>query len=199
MFGILYTLFQGGIYLVGNARNAMINAENKKKYYRASSNSYIDYRGVWRNVSNNEALRVDTVNGDKCVIEERTKRVVRNVSEDNRIEAKAQAIKDGKTVYKYSDGIRPGVIDDGCVGTIYKDIETDRMYVIRRMPNHCDYYMDIETMKLVRITDESLKIYNPYPSKKSKMLSDIQFYNKDQDKHIKENASDDYKYLNMYC
>lgn len=163
MFGILYTLFLGGVYLTGNARNAMINAENKKKYYRASSNSYIDYRGVWRSVSNNEALRVDTVNGDKCVIEERTKRVVRNVSEDNRIADKAQAIKDGKTVYKYSDGYdrdrdwRTG--EDVIKGKVYIDLETGARYVVRRVYGY-EFYMDMSTFMLVRLTDSCIEFYN---------------------------------------
>lgn len=157
MFGLIYSLAVG-LGLVGHTIKE--NAEND---YRRVNNvspdgvTYTDAKGRTRIVENNEIAVYGTVKGgDFCIIDGKG-RIYKNFTQEKKDKIRdryyKKAIENNLSTYCLGDDEHR--FEDK-KGKRFKDMKTERIYLIRRINFKC-YYVDFETGEIVRKTDSQQK------------------------------------------
>lgn len=186
MLGILYLLFTSIGSLGHNIRENIAESERKNEAYNSYDHTYYDKYGKRILVENNRWIHSNIRNGDRVLEDVTTHRIYRNFSEEERKEyekiRKKEAIENNKTVYLYQYN-KDIPYSDPWKGDRYKDIETGKIYVIRKRYVNIEcgigevlLYLDISTGKFVRKTDEQIEIDKKWIDKLNNIDEEIYKY-----------------------
>ena len=210
LFGLFYTAFVLGARGVHGIKTNIENEENRQIAISNGRETYLDYRLCERLVSDNTRVMKATLwkdcsegkEGDRILKCVDSNKIVRNYTKEERDKAESKSIlkakEEGKTVYRlgtwkddhYKSKIR---------GYRYKDFNTGQIYVIRTF-NAVNFYMDIKTGKIIRITDGELirnKTPNAYHHDVEEYEKLRQRINKEQQAYLEKYEVIDAR--NWYC
>lgn len=191
LFGALYAL--GNLFSSGytSIKDYKRNEENKKKYYSPETNTYIDCKGISRDIKTNEPMRSWINHNGEVVVIDKNGREVRNLTNERFEKQYIEGKNKGLKAVPYGLDKHDDIIREKVCGQRYKDTTSGKLYVVRLLDGH-SYYMDIETGYLVSPSDYELrsqyweKEYNSIFYKDEKYFEDyIIEFNNNQDK-IKE-------------
>jgi len=183
MFGIIYlitsTLGKIGSKINETVDNIRKEKKTTKEYY--GHKMWIDRKGRFRDSNTGEQLTIGTIYGDPLhhtYILDSHRRPIKDITQEaiNKAERenKEKCIKNNGTAYQI-DGFNNYHTDENCQGLRYRDINNNKIYVIRKW-NGIGYYMDISNGMFVRMCDTSIKI-----KKETMMLKNIGEYNPNDD------------------
>ena len=130
MFGLLGLLFGGAVVAGENISTEMRKEDSRQKSIRNGDDCYYDCKGGKYYVETGKRCISSVVNGDYCLVESKTGRVLKNYSEEERqkekIKRKQFALDFARKMgYKYYH-----LTDDNNVTTYY-ELNTDREIVFR--------------------------------------------------------------------
>lgn len=184
MFGLLYGLYVAGSAIVDGVSGTIENhglKEHGKELQAEGKNPagiYLDRYGSTRLINSGELCRVDpaineNLGKDVCVRDIHGN-VIRNMTEEKRINRANEAVRKGRTVYLYNEYGNHDYDDyynvmNYCKGTQFKDLKNGKIYVarnffIKEKRNYISAYMDLDG-KLVRETDSYRNSKNPLSEK----------------------------------
>lgn len=162
LFGLLYTTFVAGAKGIKQAKNTIENEENKKQAILKGHTTYLDADLCMRDVATNKKIMNYSIPNqyggrDDVLKVVGSDEILLNKTDIARKEEEKKwrdfAFMVGGSTYKIG-----GVYDFNCkAGGRYRDIKTGSIYTIVDIKHRTDYYnfyMDMESMKLVRPTDE---------------------------------------------
>ncbi len=183
MVGLLYFFTKVTAKFGLSIQSKYEDYQGRRDYYDTESDTYLGQYAVRKDAQNGEPVSLHhDASGDRVILD-MYGRQKRNLSEEHRKSEMEDRIniakKRGLTVIPYRDDLRHLTVQCPARGIIYKDMETERYYVVRTytlndIPDHLgindklaflrrsawrlgSFYMDIETGLLVRPTDTQLQ------------------------------------------
>lgn len=181
MFGILYTIYSA-LGITGHKAKEAYHAEvRKQKAINNNDDTYTDAKGKTRYIKNDRWVCFSQVNGHRVLKDCLNDKVYIDYTENNEnercIKEKAEAIKQGNTVYLFIEE-RNISKSDPWKGHRYKDIETGKVYVIRKClvnassNDWCEFYVDISNGMYIRKTDLQVEKDKKWISKLTQIRED---------------------------
>lgn len=201
MFGIIYAGVVAITNVIGHTQEYFDDLDGKKRGIQRRNrgenleNVYFDHRGRLRDIATNELRDIRMQNGD-WVLKDNNRNILRNLSEEKReaeYQKKKQEAPSGtKAIFYKSWNINDTPLKKSgyrITGDVYRDINTDKLYLLRYICWDRDdlsdkqivkyengkswvntyaahFYLDTETAEIVDISDKS-----------KEQLSDIELEN----------------------